>query len=142
MSHALRTDIPLLPAGPDDVEPQAVFELDTGDLVALRMTTATTPMTTLECVARAWLVDAQGDLQAVAGNPVQSGFTHTADVTQIAALGVQGIADALRDLVLGEAAAEPPPIPWGDALRAQVSIRNVITIARAAGTPIDWSATP
>lgn len=140
MSYTARTDITLKPGASAAAMPQVVFELENGDLVALRVTTAVTPMTTLECVAHAWLVDEQGDLQAVEGQPpVLVGFTHTADVTQLAVLGVQGIADALRDLVLGEPASDPPAIPWADALRAQVSIRNAITIARAAGTPIDWS---
>ena len=136
MTYALRTDVPLLPAGENGPVPQAIFQLANGDLVALLVTTAVTLATTLECVARAWLVDDQGDLQGVAGVPVQTAFTHTADVAQISTLGVQGIADALRDLVLGES----PAIPWGAAVRAQVSIQNLITIARAAGTPIDWSA--
>lgn len=136
MTYALRTDIPLLPAAEHGPMPQAIFELANGDLVALLVTKSVTLATSLECVARAWLVDAQGDPQAVAGLPVGTAFTHTADVTQISALGVQGIADALRDLVLGE----PPGIPWGAAIRAQVSIQNIITVARAAGTPVDWSA--
>lgn len=140
MSYVLRTDITLKPHPAVPAPPQAVFELDTGALVALSIATEPTPSTTLACACACWLVDAEGDPQAVGGVPVLSQFAHAADAAQIAALGMQGIADALRDLLLGEPAADPPAIPWAMQLRAQVSIRNVIAVATAAGTPIDWSA--
>ncbi len=138
MSYEIRSDIPLkshplLPAAP-----QAVFALDNGELVALAISTDPTNAATLACSAACWLVDADGDAQAVAGVPVLSRFSHTADVLQIATLGVQGIADALRDLLLGEPPADPPVIRWPAQLRGQVSIRNVIAVAEAAGTPIDF----
>jgi hypothetical protein len=99
-----------------------------------------TPSATLACAATAWLVDDDGDMQAVAGQPVATRMTHTASVQQLAALGTQGIADALRDLLLGEPAADPPVIPWAQEVCEQTSIRNVIAVAQAVGTPIDWSA--
>ena len=139
MTHALRTDLPLLP-GLDELVPQAIFQLDTGASVAVHISLSATPAATLACAATAWLVDDDGDMQAVAGQPVATRMTHTAPAQQLAALGAQGIADALRDLLLGEAPADPPVIPWSDALREQTSIRSVIVVAAAAGTPIDWSA--
>lgn len=140
MSYVLRTDIILKPHPAVPAPPQAVFELDTGALVALSIATEPTPSTTLACACACWLVDADGDPQAVGGVPVLSQFAHAADAAQIAALGMQGIADALRDLLLGEPPADPPVIPWSEQLRAEISIRNVIAVAAAAGTPIDWSA--
>lgn len=140
MSYVLRADITLKPHPTVPTAPQAVFELDTGALVALAIATEPTPAATLACACACWLVDADGDPQAVAGIPVLSQFQHAADVGQITALGVQGIAAALRDLLLGEPASDPPAIPWSAQLRTQVSIRNVIAVATAAGTPIDWSA--
>lgn len=140
MTSTLRTDIALKPHPLVPAAPQAVFELDTGTLVALSIATAPTNAATLACTAACWLVDGDGDPQAVAGVPVLSRFNHTGDVQQIAALGVQGIADALRDLLLGEAPADPPAIRWAAPLRAQVSIRNVIAVATAAGTPIDFGS--
>ena len=140
MSYVPRTDIPLKPHPLVPAQPQAVFELDTGKLVALAITTAMTNAATLACAAACWLVDAEGDPQQVAGTAVLARFSHAADVQQIAALGVQGIADALRDLLLGEPAGDPPAIAWSAQLRAQVSIRNVIAVAAAAGTPIDFGS--
>ncbi|MGV8944626.1 hypothetical protein [Thermomonas sp.] len=137
MSYTIRADIELKPHPIAGVSPQAVFALDTGDFVALAVVNVPTPAATLACTASAWLVDAEGDAQAVAGIPVLVQFPHTADVQQITTLGVQGIAAALRDLLLGEAAEDPPAIAWSDALSAQVNIRNVIAVARAAGDPID-----
>lgn len=139
MTYQQRQDIPLKPHPQVEAPPQAVFELNTGSLVALSIATAPTPAATLACTASCWLVDADGDPQAVAGIPVLSVFQHAADVAQIQALGVQAIAAALRDLLLGDPPDDPPAIPWGDQLRAQVSIRNVIAVAVAAGTPIDWT---
>ena len=140
MTYTLRTDITMKPHPAVPAAPQAVFELDTGALVALSIATEATPSTTLACACACWLVDADGDPQAVGGVPVLSQFAHAADAAQIAALGMQGIAAALRDLLLGEPAADPPAIPWSEQLRAEISIRNVIAVAAAAGTPIDWSA--
>lgn len=147
MTSTLRPDIPLLPHPLVAAAPQAVFALDNGDLVALAITTAPTNAASLACLACAWLVDEEGDPKGVdvdadahADAPVLVRFPHTADVHQLATLGVQGIADALRDLVLGEPAADPPPIAWGANLRAEASIRNRITVARAAGQIIDFGA--
>ena len=139
MTHTLRTDLPLLP-GLAELVPQAIFLLDTGDSVAVHVALSATTSATLACVAAAWLVDEDGDMQAVAGNPVAVRMSHVATVQELSTLGAQGIADALRDLLLGEAPVDPPVIAWSDELREQTSIRNVITVARAAGTPIDWSA--
>lgn len=139
MSYILQSDIPRKP-GIDGFEPQAVFALDTGDLVAVAIETASTPAATLAFDCGAWLVDADGDMQAVHGQPVATRCTHAAPAQQIATHGVQTLADALRDLLLGAPADDPPIIPWSEDFRAQVSIRNVITIARAVGVPIDWSA--
>jgi len=147
MSWELRTDITPKPHPAVQAPPQAVFEIHGAGLVALAISTTPTPATTLVFDAACWLVDDQGDPQGIdhdadgtADAPILSRFTHAADAHQITTLGVQGIAAALRDLLLGEPAAAPPVIPWADQLRAQVSIRNVITVATAAGTPIDWSA--
>lgn len=146
MTYSLRTDIPLTPHPLVAAAPQGVFELDNGDLVALAITTAPTHAATLACLACAWLVDAEGDPKGVDVDadaqpdaPVLVRFPHTADVHQLTTLGVQGIADALRDMVLGEAPTDPPAIPWAAQLRAEASIRNRITVARAAGQIIDWS---
>lgn len=139
MPWQLRADIPMKQHPKVGAPPRAVFELDSGHLVALAIATTPTPAATLACEASCWLVDADGDPQAVAGIPVLSQFPHAASVAEITTLGVQGIADALRDLLLGEPANEPPAIRWAEPLRAQVSIRNVIAVATAAGTPIDWS---
>lgn len=138
MSYTLRTDIARKP-GIDGFEPQAVFVLDTGDLVAVAIETAATAAATLAFDCGAWLVDADGDMQAVAGQPVATRCTHAAPAQQVATHGVQTLADALRDLLLGAPADDPPVIAWSHDFREEVSIRNVITIARACGTPIDWS---
>lgn len=140
MSWKLRADIAAKPHEQFGAAPAAVFELDSRALVALAIATAPTPAATLACVASCWLVDADGDPQGVNGVPVLSTFQHVADVSLLSDLGVQGIAEALRDLLLGEPPADPPLIPWPEQLRAQVSIRNVIAVATAAGTPIDWSS--
>lgn len=134
MSYTSRTDIELKPHPLLAVTPQAVFALDTGKLVAISYSATPTPRTTLACRIACWLVDADGDAQAVAGVPVQSQYQHTADVQQIATLGAQGIADALRDLVLGEAQTA---IPVSAQVAAEVNIRNVIAVATASGEPID-----
>lgn len=131
-------DTPLLP-GLDGITPQAVFELDSGDLVAVAISTSQTAAATLAFAGYAWLVDADGDMQAVDSAPIATRMTHAAPAQQVAAIGVQAIADAIRDLLLGESAQDPPVIAWGHDFREQISIRNVITIARAAGVPIDWS---
>ena len=136
MSYQPRHDISLKPHPRLLLSPQAVFELDTGALVALHYSATPTPRTTLACAIAAWLVDDDGDAQAVAGVPVLSQYAHTADVAQITSLGAQGIADALRQLVLGEAQAA---IPVSAQLAEQVSIRNVIAVATASGTPIDYT---
>lgn len=136
MSYQPRNDIELKPHPLLALAPQAAFELDTGALVAVHYSAAPTPRTTLACHIAAWLVDADGDAQAVAGLPVLSQYAHTADVQQITTLGAQGIADALRQLVLGEAQAA---IPVSAQLAEQVSIRNVIAVATASGTPIDYT---
>ena len=144
MGYTQRTDTPLKPHPLVDAPPLAVYTLDTGDLVAVSIATSAGNGTTLVVNGAAWLVDADGDPQGVdtdgapgADMPILTTTAHTADVAQVAALGVQGIADALRDLLLGEPAPDPAPIAWGAQLREQLSIRNVITIA--LGTPIDWS---
>lgn len=140
MPFEQRFDIALKPHPLVQAPPQAVFELDTGALVALAIATAPTPAATLECRASCWLVDADGDPQAVAGVPVLTEFPHAASLAEIGALGMQGIAEALRDLLLGEPTDDSPAIPWSEQLRAEVSIRTKILLATAAGTPIDWSA--
>lgn len=140
MSWQLRPDIALKPHPAVPTPPLAVFQLDTGALVALAIATAPTQAATVACKASCWLVDADGDPQAVGGVPVLSEFPHAASLAEISALGMQGIADALRDLLLGEPPADPPAIPWSEQLRTEVSIRTVIAVATAAGTPIDWSA--
>lgn len=133
-----RADTQLLP-GLDGLTPQAVFELDSGDLVAVAISTSQTAAATLAFSGCAWLVDSDGDMQAVDGAPIATRMTHAAPAQQVAAIGVQAIADAIRDALLGEPAQDPPVIAWGHDFREQISIRNTITIARAAGVPIDWS---
>ncbi|WP_395706795.1 hypothetical protein [Casimicrobium huifangae] len=125
----------------DGLIAQAVYSLDAGDLVAVAITITPAQSARLAVVGRAWLVDTDGDLQAVGGQPVQTACSHSATAQEVIANGVQGLAEALRDLLLGEPDADPPVIAWDAELRAQVSIKNVIAIARAAGTPIDWSLT-
>lgn len=137
MTHTPRPDIPLKPHPLVAIEPQAVVELDTGAMVALAYSATPTTRTTLACLIAAWLVDTDGDPQAVAGVPVLSQYPHTADVQQIAVLGAQGIADALQALVLGEPQAA---IPVHTQLASEVSIRNVIAVALASGQPIDIGA--
>ena len=134
MSYLSRPEIAMKPHPLLGLQPQAVFALDTGALVAVAYSATPTPRTTLACAIAAWLVDDDGDAQAVAGVAVLSQYQHTADVTQIAALGAQGIADALRELILGE---PQTAIPVAEQLAAQVSIRNVIAVATASGEPID-----
>lgn len=135
MTHTPRPDIALKTHPLVDTPPQSVVELDTGALVALAYSATPTPRTTLACLIAAWLVDEDGDPQAVAGVPVLSQYAHTADVQQIAVLGAQGIADTLRALALGEPQAA---MPLSAQLVEQVSIRNVIAVALASGAPIDF----
>ncbi len=133
---ALAEGVPLKAGPVPGVVAQAVYALETGDLVALSVQKSASNADFLAFAAQAWLVDEDGDAQAVAGVPILRTFTHSADVSQLGALGVQGIADALRDLLLGE----PTAIRWGVGLRGSVSIRTAIALAKAAGTPIDWRA--
>ncbi len=141
MSYQARNDIALKPHPLANLTPQAVFALDNGKLVAVAYSATPTPRTTLACAISAWWVDEDGNPQAIDADgdgepdfPVLSQYRHSADVTQIAALGAQGIADALRELILGE---PQTAIPVAEQLAAQVSIRNVIAVATASGEPID-----
>ena len=137
MSYINRTDIPLVATFGE--EPQAVFELDNGDLIAVKFNAVSTAQNTLSCNMKAWLVDADGDAQQLAGTgrEIVTEFTHNASPAQIMGMGLQGVAVAMRDLLLGEMPGETPSIPWGDQLRQEVSIRNSIAMAQAMGEVVD-----
>lgn len=127
-------------------EPSAVFELDNGDLIAMHYSAKRiTETNMLSCLAVAWLVDADGDVQGVDGDgagpepqrAIYVEFRHNSPPQQIEALTTPGIAAAMRDLVLGEPATDPPAIAWADELRQQTSVRSAITTARAVGEIFD-----
>lgn len=137
MSIQLTNDIPLKSSAHDGpLMPQAVALLDSGHLVAFCVNTQPTQATTLALVGHAWLVDDEGDLQAVMARPVATAFSFNMDVSLIGSMGVQVAATAVRDLLLGEAVNAP--VDWSRQVIEQVSIRNVIAVAEAVGTPIDW----
>lgn len=143
MSYTQRDDIPLKPLDALVVA-QLVVELDdTHDLVALHYVATRTNGNTLSCHGRAWLLDADGDPQAnvdSAQRPVLAQFKHNASAAQLAALGADTLAQEVTRLVLGEPAADPPPIPWPQDVRDSVSIRNAIAVARASGPVADLGA--
>lgn len=151
MSYTARTDVPLrllavMPPAhaknlPDEYfQPSAVFELDTGDLVAFYYAAKRTPTNMLSCHLVAWLVDDNGDAQAnvdAAEVPIVINFKHNASNQQLALLGASGLAAALRDMVLGEPVPENPPIPWSQEMRDELNVRYAIAAARATGDTID-----
>lgn len=137
VTHIVRSDIALKPLNGTD--PLVIHELPGGDLVAVHFAATRTPINTLDCYIAAWLVDADGDAQASIDQPVLVAFRHNAPMHEVTALGAQGIATAMLDLVMGEV-ADPPVIPWGDAVRSELNINNAITMARAAGQIIDFGS--
>lgn len=158
MSYTIRPDVTLKPLAftrqrpvsqiwdSFNYEPSAVFELDNGDLIAMHYSAKRiTETNMLSCLAVAWLVDADGDAQGVDGDgdgpdeqqAIFVEFRHNAPPYEIEALTTPGIAAALRDLVLGVPATDPPAIAWSDELRQQTSIRSAITTARAVGEIFD-----
>lgn len=128
---------PLL-IGRDGLAPVAVFDVD-GDLVAVHVSAAPAQSATLAFRAAAWPVDASGVQIDIAGHPVAVNFTHSADVQQVTTHTPAQIAAELRDLLLGVPPEGGHAVHWSDALRAELSIRNAITIAKAAGSLAGWS---
>lgn len=131
--------------------PQAVFRLDTGDLVAMKFTTQRLPNNSVACTIMAWLVDEQGDPQAAIDDPghddpILVEFPHTAPPEQILAMGIEGVARELRDVVFGAqvtsayfpgGAENDPVIGLSKEVRDSINIRYAIAMARAAGGTVD-----
>lgn len=138
MSYTPRPDVPRKFL--KGIEAQAVVELDSGDLAAINYNASRTVLNTLACHARAWLVDAEGDPQASDNVPVMTEYRHNASAILLAQLGTETLAQELTRLVLGEPATDPAIIPWPEDIRATVSLRNAIAIARASGPISDLAA--
>jgi hypothetical protein len=156
MAYTARNDVPLKPFSrlvgqtqPVWVSdtPQVVFELDTGDLVAMTYSSKWIPESnTVSCRVVAWMVDAEGDAQGVdpdgaigpeAQQPIAVEFKHNCPIPQVEALTASGIAAAIRDLAMGVPATDPPAIPWPDEIRQQINIRYAIAAAKTVGEIFD-----
>lgn len=125
----------------DDVlAPIAVYELEDGHLVAVSFAQSRTPANTLSCHVAAWQIGVEGAPVVVDDDDglVLVETTHNATAQQIAELGVQGIAQAMVELVLGVEAGEAPPIPWSDQHRQTINIRTAITVAQAMNATIEF----
>lgn len=148
MSLEIRTDVPLKPMSPvyPDAVPGAVYWISELDcLVAVSSDRKPTIHNTMSCSVSAWLVDAEGDAQAMASlldRPIAVSFKHNASIEEVGRLGVQGIVRALIALVMGEPAGESPAIPWGESVRSTVNIRHAITLAKAMSETVGFSVLP
>lgn len=123
----------------EEVMPSAVFRMDTGDLIAVHSNNKRlAELNTLSMRIVAWLVDAEGDAQALHGtDPIYVDYKHNAPMVQIETFGVSGLTALLRDMVFGEPVSAYTPIPASVEVLDAINIRYAILSARAAGEVVD-----
>lgn len=138
MTYTARTNIPLVAQG--NHTPQAVFELDTGDLVAIQFTSARTPQHSLACKMVAWQVEQDGTATPVDDDDgvVLVALPYNVDIGNLdKAGGLNAVAAAMLALVLGEPPPDPQVIKWRGEVIVEASIRNAIAVARAMTETVD-----